>query len=162
MSPLTATEIISTRAEFHGICGFTSDQVKLLVRTYFSSSNRSDKDFDYIYRVMNKYYGGYRFAEPSKEQLDTLSNPQIIYYFMSELKSHGRVARPGESPAVHLTKILRSIADTGDFSVQDIIQLMTAGFLASAIVDEFGYADLMAELGVTELPPSRCWYIWGY
>ena len=145
MSPLTATEIISTRAEFHGICGFNSDQVKVLGRAFLSRINKH-LDYDHIYQVMDRYYGGYRFARPSEAQLDTLSNPQLIYHFLAEFKSHGHVSRPGESPAVHTTKVLKSIADTGDFSIEDIIQLMATGFLVSdEIIDEFGYADLVTE-----------------
>lgn len=148
MSPLIATEIISMRPEYHGICGFTADQVKIFVRTYLGSSNSSDTELDHICWVMQRYYSGYRFAGPSKDQLEPLSNPQLIYHFLSSFKSHGLVSNPGESPAVHITKILKSIADTGDFSVEsDIIQLMSTGFLRSSIANHFEYEDLLAVLG---------------
>ena len=148
MSPLIATEIISTRPDFHGICGFTADQVKIFVRTYLGSSNSSDTELDHICWVMQRYYSGYRFAGTIRDQLEALSNPQLIYHFLSEFKSHGLVRNPGESPVVHIIKILKSIADTGDFSVEsDIIQLMATGFLGSSIVNDFEYEDLPAELG---------------
>ena len=150
MSPLTATTIISASAGFHGICGFTGGQVKLLMRVYFNQNIDLNLNFDHIYEVMEKYYGGYLFAESpgaNHAKLETLSNPRLVYHFLSELKEHGCVNNPGESPAVHTTKILKSIADTGDFSVEDIMELMATGFLMSPIVDEFGYVDLVAESG---------------
>lgn len=60
---------------------------------------------------------------PDRE-LESLYNPQLVCEYLEVIKSGGRVSQPKESPAIHNTNILTSIADIGVFSVDDIVQLL--------------------------------------
>jgi hypothetical protein len=145
MSPLTATTMISGNPVFHGICGLTSEQVKIVIEAYLGPI--TDRPFDDVCWAMQKYYNGYYFANSSKNELDRLYNPQLVFYYLSSLKKGGSVTELEESPAIHTTNILKSIADTGQFSVVDIVQLVAVGFRETKILKEFGFVDLMGMSG---------------
>jgi hypothetical protein len=142
MSPLTATTMISGNPEFHGICGFTSEQVEVFIKAYLGAG-----PFDDVSWAMRKYYNGYHFADSSANELDRLYNPQLVFHYLSKLKEGGSVTELEDSPAIHTTNILKSVADTGQFSVEDIVRLVAAGFQKTKILKEFGFVDLMEMSG---------------
>jgi hypothetical protein len=141
MSPLTAATMISAHPQFHGIGGMTGDQVKIFAQNYLGlNTSHSIEDCCW---VMQKYYNGYYFASGSNKELDRLYNPQFVYHYLNTLKAGGVVTDPEQSPAVHTTNMLKSIADFGQFSMGNILQLVAAGSQKTKIRDEFGFVDLM-------------------
>jgi len=58
------------------------------------------------------------------------------------LGSHGYVLKLNKAIAIHFTNILKSIADIKDFSVKNLVNLMTSGFVKSEIVVKFSFVDL--------------------
>ena len=74
-------------------------------------------------------------------------------------KTGGKV-RPGESRAVH-TNILASIADTGSFSVDDIVELMAVGYISFEFQSKFGFYDLVGNLGADKDTTLSLLYLGG-
>lgn len=145
ISPLNATEIISTRVSFHGICGFTDEEVRIITKHYMALEDQS-QDLLQICWIMKKYYNGYYFADSDKD-LELLYCPELVHYYLKTYKDNGLVARPELSKAVHNTKILKTIADTGDISVKDIITLIQAGSIFSEVDSEFSFGDVIRQIG---------------
>ncbi|CAG8624963.1 2382_t:CDS:2, partial [Racocetra fulgida] len=144
MSPLHETEIVSGDPELHGVCGFTEEEVTTIVRHYL----RTDKEeTDKIINSMRKLYNGYYFVNTAYDKSDPqpppLYNPQFVFHYIRTLESTGVVTTPNVYTAVRSTHILKSIADIGEFSADDLVQLVISGFVESDIITEFGYADLL-------------------
>ncbi|RUS34283.1 hypothetical protein BC938DRAFT_481471 [Jimgerdemannia flammicorona] len=141
ISPLQETDIISGRHELHGICGFTEDEVSVLVQCYL---RKDEKDAEPIVDTMRRLYNGYHFAN-SAGDMNTpgLYNPQLVFHFLRELASHGSVSKPNEATVVHSMHILKYIADIGEFSVDNLIELITSGSVDTEIVSQFGFVELL-------------------
>ncbi len=96
---------------------------------------------------MRRYYNGYFFTDPSYNDRGTgvlpLYNPHLVLHYLSSLKRKGHVTNPEESRAVHSAMVLQSIANTGEFSVDDLMDLVMSGSIKSRINVEFGPQDLI-------------------
>ncbi|CAG8752422.1 21575_t:CDS:2, partial [Dentiscutata erythropus] len=140
MSPLHETVIVSGNPELHGICGFTNEEVTTLVRHYLS---KDEQETNKIVNSMRKLYNGYCFGntayDKSDPQLPLLYNPQSVFHYIRTFERSGD-AVPNEYVNSH---ILKSIADIGEFSVDDLVQLVISGFVESDIMTGFRYADLL-------------------
>ncbi|KAF9150525.1 hypothetical protein BGX20_005656 [Mortierella sp. AD010] len=145
ISPLTATTIVSHNRSLHGICGFTDNEVKAIVKHYLG---KGDQDAEPIVHSMRRLYNGYFFAMSGYDDYNSdpalLYNPHLVFHYLSDLRSEGFVAKPEESTAVHSTTILRSISDMGEFSVNDLVELIISKSVQSKIKTEFGYSELLA------------------
>ncbi|KAF9368773.1 hypothetical protein BGX21_006350, partial [Mortierella sp. AD011] len=145
ISPLTATTIVSHNRSLHGICGFTDNEVKAIVKHYLG---KDDQDAEPIVHSMRRLYNGYFFAMSGYDDYNSdpalLYNPHLVFHYLSDLRSEGFVAKPEESTAVHSTTILRSISDMGEFSVNDLVELIISKSVQSKIKTEFGYSELLA------------------
>ncbi|KAF9079272.1 hypothetical protein BGX27_006711, partial [Mortierella sp. AM989] len=73
-----------------------------------------------------------------------LYSPHLVFHYISNFKSEGSVAKPEESTAVHSTAILKSIANFGEFSANDLIDLILSKAVRSKLMTEFGYSELLA------------------
>ena len=96
---------------------------------------------------MRKFYNGYYFANSDYDESDPqppLYNPHLVFHYISEFNRNGIVAKPQESTAVHSTHVLKSISDIGEFSVNDLLELMISGSVESKIITEFGFAELLS------------------
>jgi hypothetical protein len=144
MSPLGSVSLVSGHRRLHGMCGFTKAEVKAIVQHYLRKGELETEEIVYS---MQKLYNGYFFAEiPSDEinvEIPQLYNPHLVFHFISELQSNGLVAKPEDSTANYSTTILKSIADMGEFSVIDLVDLITSGSVKTKIVTEFGFPDLL-------------------
>jgi len=144
ISPLAGASLVSGRGELHGMCGFTEDEVKTIVQYYL---HKDDQETDRIVHTMRRLYNGYYFANTcynvSKPQSSLLYNPHQVFHYINEQNSHGHIATHEESTAVHSTTILKSVADMGDFSVNDLVELILSGSVKSKITSEFGFVDLL-------------------
>ncbi|KAI8345922.1 hypothetical protein B0O80DRAFT_471260 [Mortierella sp. GBAus27b] len=142
ISPLTATTIVSHHAKLHGICGFTDEEVKALTKHYLGMD---DQAVTPIVHVMKRLYNGYCFMISSDEagmDQTRLYNPHLVFHYLSNYRNDGFVAKPEESAAVHTTTILKSISDMGEFSVEDLMDIVVSGSVTTSIMTEFGFSDL--------------------
>jgi hypothetical protein len=145
ISPLAEAIIVSDEHELHGICGFTENEVKTIVQHFL---RKDEQEADSIAHTMRKLYNGYYFASSNYDKSDPqpplLYNPHLVFHYIRKYNSNGIVAKPQESTAVHSTHVLKSISDIGEFSVDDLLELMISGSVESKINTEFGFADLLS------------------
>ena len=124
MNPLDDAGLISDDPELHGMCGFTEDDVRTLVRNYL---HKDGEDLDRIIDTMRTLYNGYTFTTYTKESglmFPTLFNPQLVLSFISKFNASGYVAFPNDYTSVYSSHILQHITDNGAFSVNDLMKLM--------------------------------------
>jgi hypothetical protein len=163
ISPLIAVTPISKDPDLHGVCGLNKDQARIIASTYLG--HRSFAQLNEISHTMERYFNGYYFtytkamdesdADDSdagdniasdnvldKKSLETLYSPHHVYHYLYKLKKGHRITSPENSVSSHSIGVLETIADTGDFSMRDIVQLIEEGFIYSSIVENFGFADL--------------------
>ncbi|KAF9343232.1 hypothetical protein BGX26_006060, partial [Mortierella sp. AD094] len=160
ISPLTATTIVSHKRSLHGICGFTENEVKAIVKHYLG---KDDQDAEPIVHSMRRLYNGYFFAMSGYDEYNSdpalLYNPHLVFHYLSNFQSEGFVAKPEESTAVHSTAILRSIPEMGEFSVNDLVELIVSKSVQSKIKTEFGYSELLAVGKDREITWSLLFYL---
>ncbi|KAF8949039.1 hypothetical protein BGZ52_006237, partial [Haplosporangium bisporale] len=160
ISPLTATAIVSNNRSLHGICGFTESEVKAIVKHYL---RMNDQEAEPLLHSIRRLYNGYCFAmsgyDESSSPLPLVYNPHLVFHYLSNFQSEGFVAKPEESTAVHSTTILKSIADVGEFSVNDLIGLIVSKSVQSKIKTEFGYSELLSVGKDREITWSLLFYL---
>jgi len=137
--PLSTVKLISNEPQFHGICGLTDQQVRIVAEACLDPGRGGS--LDDICWPMEKCCGGYYFASPAHE-LDRLYNPQQVFHYLSELKSCRSVTEPEESLAVHTTHVLKSVAYSGKLGA-NFVQLMATGSQETKILSEFEATDLI-------------------
>jgi len=97
---------------------------------------------------MRKLYNGYYFAMSGYDESSSVTlpvyNPHLVFHYLSNFQSEGFVAKPEEPTAVHSTTILKSIADVGEFSANDLVELIVSKSVKSRIKAEFGYSELLS------------------
>jgi len=139
ISPLHETGIVSGRPELHGICGFTESEVKIIVQHYLCVDEQMAEP---MVHAMRRMYNGYFFSNFDYNKSDLLYNPHQVLNYLDEHRNHG-VSRHDESTPVHSTAILKSISNIGEFSVEDLINLVSDGNVRLDIITEFGFAELL-------------------
>ncbi|KAG0279528.1 hypothetical protein BGZ97_009562, partial [Linnemannia gamsii] len=160
ISPLTAAAIVSNKRSLHGICGFTESEVRAIVRLYL---RMNDQDAEPLVHSMRKLYNGYYFAmsgpDESSSAILPVYNPHLVFHYLSNFQSEGFVTKPEESTAVHSTTILKSISDVGEFSVNDLVELIVSKSVKSKIKAEFGYSELFSVGKDREITWSLLFYL---
>jgi Predicted AAA-ATPase len=147
LSPLTAITMLSNKRGFHGICGLDDEQVKVLTRAYLQDK-LDDKLLDDLCDDLRKFYGGYCFA--SGGDLKRLHNPNFIYEYLFQYDPRQKERdEVGNTTSTHSAKILKLVADTGAFSVADIVELRVKGYveLKEALMSDFTFIDLLCLTG---------------
>lgn len=160
ISPLTATAIVSNNRSLHGICGFSESEVKAIVKHYL---RMNDQEAEPLLHSIRRLYNGYCFAmsgyDESSPPLPLVYNPHLVLHYLSNFQNEGFVANPEESIAVHSTTILKSIADMGEFSVNDLVELIVSKSIQSKIKSEFGYSELLSVGKDREITWSLLFYL---
>ncbi|KAF9369335.1 hypothetical protein CPC16_004587 [Podila verticillata] len=160
ISPLAATAIVSNNRSLHGICGFTESEVKAIVKHYL---RMNDQEAEPLVHSVRRLYNGYYFAmsgyDESNSSPPLVYNPHLVFHYLSNFQSEGFVAKPEESTAVHSTTILKSIADVGEFSVNDLVGLIVSKSVQSKIKTEFGYSELLSVGKDREITWSLLFYL---
>ncbi|KAF9917174.1 hypothetical protein FBU30_000919, partial [Linnemannia zychae] len=147
ISPLTAAAIISNKSSLQGVCGFSETEVKTIVKHYL---RMNDREAEPLVHSMRKLYNGYYFTVSGYDESNPaplpVFNPHLVFHYLSNFQSEGFVTKPEESTAVHSTRILKSISDVGEFSVNDLVELIVSKSIKSKIKSEFGYSELLSVL----------------
>lgn len=77
---------ITRKKEFISMCGFTHEEVKSIIQEVFPEKNENEKEE--LYKIMLKYYDGYRFSEETNE---TTFNSTLTMYFIKEYLRLGKI-----------------------------------------------------------------------
>ncbi|RUS28326.1 hypothetical protein BC938DRAFT_482018 [Jimgerdemannia flammicorona] len=136
--------MISNVASFHGMCGFTESDIRVLVQLFLY---KDDKETDLIVDAMRKLDNGYYFVKYRPLDQDPpslLYRPRLVFHYISELQRDEAVAQPTEFTAVHSTNILKAVSDIGEFPIDNLFNLALHGSIESKITDEFGFVDLLS------------------
>ena len=137
ISPLAATDIISSRPEYNGLCGFTDDEVSVIARTYLSPSPAAD--IELALDEIKRWDGGYNFSpDGGAKSLLTLYNPQQVFGHLRALKEKTEI-RHGEH--LHSSTILRAIS-VGPIPFRDFFLEALLGHLEATIMTAFGPVDM--------------------
>jgi hypothetical protein len=123
----------------------TGDQVNLLIRTYLGDAPAAQSDA--FYQAIQRFYGGYRFADNPDEKLKELFHPGLVYHFLLQHKKSVYLTGPRQSPAMHPSYLLESIDKLCIYLINDVMDIMATGFLRASVQAEFGFADLMRMSG---------------
>ncbi|RHZ56632.1 hypothetical protein Glove_399g49 [Diversispora epigaea] len=108
ISPLQEANIILGCFEMYRICSFTEFEIKTIILQYLN------KESETIINTMQQLYNGHNFY-----------------------KSHKFVGKPNKSIALHLINILKHISDISEFTINDLIALVTFEFIELKIIDQF-------------------------
>jgi hypothetical protein len=136
---LNATTLISADPQYHGICGLTSNQVKLFVDRYLGKCPTAESEA--VYWAIRKCCGGYFFA--GGEGLERVFHPELVYHALSQLKTDEAITRPGESPAVHVASLFKSVVSLGNLAMDDIVDIMSTGMQRPFLDDAHGIDSLV-------------------
>jgi Predicted AAA-ATPase len=144
ITPLFVNTTISRWWIFHGVCGLNGYQVRKLVSTFLNCPDPSPS-LDNVCRTLKEYYNGYYFAEDSDLE-EHLYNLHHVNHHLFRYEAGGRVHVPEQAKSVHSECVLQLIPDTGNFSMEDIIELLANGYIKSKVWGIFGSTEL-EELG---------------
>jgi hypothetical protein len=146
-SPLSGVKSISDVPQFHGICGLTEQQLRIIAKAYLYPHN--GRELESRVRSLQKFCNGYCFAWSShpdtditekKSKLARLGNPHLAFQYLSDFKNCGSFT-PRED--FHPTSILKSVPDLGKFSWPDLKKLESEGPQKTKILTKFGFTDLV-------------------
>jgi hypothetical protein len=75
--------------------------------------------------------------------LEKVFHPQLVYHALSQLKPDEAITRPGESPAVHVASLFKSVVSLGNLAMVDILEIMSTGMQRPFLDDADGIASLI-------------------
>lgn len=123
--PLIATTIISTLPQYHGVCGFTEDEVRSITTAYLGSTFSGD-DLAQVMRSMRSWYNGYRFCPPGYgPSPPVLYNPQLLFAHLRALRNVGSVSPEDEANVTYSANVLTSISTRGEVKINDLLPLLS-------------------------------------
>jgi Predicted AAA-ATPase len=137
ISPLITCFDISNGREFHGMCGFSEEETRTMIRCYLDCDTETT---DVIIDSMRRLYNGYCFVDNG---FPSLYNPQLVFHYLRTHKSHGFVSQPAEPSAVNSTHILTCIANREAVGIDDLIRLTARGSVSASLQRNFGFSDLL-------------------
>jgi hypothetical protein len=90
---------------------------------------------------MKEYYKGYYFVNNS-DLKEHLYSPYEVNSYFYRYEEGGRAHVLEQVKSVHLERVLHLIPDIGNFSMEDIIELLANGYIESEVRDIFGSTEL--------------------
>lgn len=157
ISPLAATEILSNKLEFHGLCGLDDAEVQTIAETFLSALQR-EYDIAAVMHELRQWYNGYRFATDNPSQpAAPLYNPQLVFMHLRGL-AKGRFVEPRDDrEAPHISKALD---DIGDETFLDDFILAASSKLESSVRYQILPSD-SADPGTKRWVPQTLLYFFG-
>ncbi|CAG8476894.1 1657_t:CDS:2 [Diversispora eburnea] len=132
-------EDISSNSDFHGICGFTDDEVKTISLCYFNNNEQIMND---VLDQINRLYKGYRFLNTDEDMIAPLYNSQLIFHYLIEKKGQEFVALHSESVFLNFSRVLKTIIEQSPVSINDVIDLLIHGSVPTSVISNFNYSDV--------------------
>jgi Predicted AAA-ATPase len=156
VSPLTAVQIISMDPLYHGVCGFTNEEVEIIAKLYLHPKS-SESQISLQLHNMERWYGGHRFC-PNSES--SLSNPQLVFRHLDTARAHGSAVHLlDEANSIHSNTALQAVSADDDrtLTVHDLLAMM-AGAVTCQIRTELGVSELLRPDRHTEITWSLLYY----
>lgn len=123
----------------------------------------NDQDAEPLVHSMRRLYNVYCFAMSGYDESNSahllVYTPHQVFHYLSNFQSEGFIAKPKESTAVHSTTILKSISDVGEFSVNDLVELIVSKSIQWQIKTEVGYSELFSVGRDREITWSLLFYL---
>jgi hypothetical protein len=161
ISPLSATDVISSKPQFHGLCGLTDGEVDTILKAYLSSTY-NDSQLKEAMARMKEWYNGYRFCPdhiPTSSKLPSLYNPQLVFSHLRALAQGTQSeALLEEANSTHCATVLNAIRCDGPINFNDIFLDVLSGQLVADVMPYFG-VDNVKEIGAD---PVITWTILYY
>ena len=129
---------------FHGLCGFTSEEVQQCIKEIVSECDLPKDMADKTYEMMKTYYNGYRFSTKAREYL---YNPTLCLYFLEAFKDFCEFpeAMMDDNLAVDTQKITYiSKLPIGEPLITDLMQ-KNASINIPSVQSRFGIDDLLLD-----------------
>lgn len=142
---------ISLRSQFNAVAGFTHADVEraldeLLAARPDLAGQPGLGDRAALLGVLEEHYDGYRFSEDATERV---FNSDMVLYFLSELADQGRFPRQmldmnARTDYRNVQRLAKVAGSRGVERRNVVEQLLDAGFIESALVEQFGVESLSA------------------
>ena len=149
ISPLCATDDISSRPQFNSLCGLTQEEVSSITRTFLRTL--PVQRLDLIQEELKRWYGGYTFSSGASSTTpstpSTLYNPQEVFNYLRMVQRTGELTKyRDDSSVLHSDSVLRAIPNGGPLSFDDFFLDALDGKLRAQIMNAFG-ADDVKQIG---------------
>lgn len=143
ISPLNATQIISDKPGYNGLCGLTDTEVREIAQFYLPSSDQQ-RGPDTVVEELKRWYNGYLFCpQNNTSSVDTLYNPQLVFnHLRGVANKEVRLAPLEEIASIHTSSILGAIPDTGEASYFGTYLSMIAKTVKTEVAHQFGAAEV--------------------
>ncbi len=139
ISPLNATQIISDKPGYNGLCGLTDTEVREIAQTYLSSYK--SEELEHAVEQLKRWYNGYLFCR--EKQVESLYNPQLVFNHLRGLANEEvRLVPLEEINAIHMSSVLAALPDTGDASFFESYLSMINSTIEMAVAHQFGAAEV--------------------
>jgi hypothetical protein len=143
ISPLSATSVISNLPQYHGLCGFTKEEVDAIAVKYLASTHSLDEIRGALL-LMKRWYNGYMFCTPNHARSlrpSPLFNPQLVFTHLRAISLKGAWLNPREEVnGTHSAIVLAAISGR-NITSSDLIPVL-ANRLDVTILDGFGALEL--------------------
>jgi Predicted AAA-ATPase len=161
ISPLSTTDVISSKPQFHGLCGLTDGEVDTILKAYLLSTYNESQLKEAMVR-MKEWYNGYWFCPDhisTSLKLPSLYNLQLVFSHLQALAQGTQSeALLEETNLTHCATVLDAIQCDGPINLNDIFFDVLSGQLVADVMPYFG-VDNMKEIGAD---PVITWMILYY
>lgn len=146
VSPLNAVKLISSRAEYHGLCGLTENEVYTITKEYLPPG---PLDVDMILQDLRRWYNGHLFCniQGSGQPLDTLYSPELVFTHLRALGNNTRIKPIDEIYNVQTSRVLGAIPDNGITPFIETFYRVQSGNLKAEILSSFGITEA-SQIGI--------------
>jgi hypothetical protein len=140
ISPLSATAIISKLPQYHGLCGFTREEVDAIAAKYLASTHSPDQIKSAV-RLMKAWYNGYLFGHGQSLEISRLFNPQLVFTHLRAISLKSAWLNPREEANGTHSAIVLSAMGGRDIASSDLLSVLNNN-LDVTILNEFGPSEL--------------------
>jgi hypothetical protein len=138
-SPLSATALISKLPQYHGLCGFTKEEVDAIAVKYLASTHNPDQ-IRCAVGLMKAWNSGYSFGHAQSLKISRLFNPQLVFTHLRAISLESAWLNPRED-VNGMHSILLSIITGRNITSSDLLRVLD-GNLDVTIMNEFGPREL--------------------
>jgi hypothetical protein len=142
ISPLNATQIISDKPGYNGLCGLTDTEVREIAQSYLS--HIEGWELENVVDQLRRWYNGYLFCRTKHDPpVDSLYNPQLVFNHLRGLANKEvQLAPLEEINAAHMSSVLAAIPDSGEASFFRSYLSMIASNIRTEVPHQFGAAEV--------------------
>jgi hypothetical protein len=120
ISPLCATDDISSLPQYNSLCGLTQEEVSLITRAYLR--DLQPQRLDLIQEELKRWYGGYKFCAHSSSTAPppSLYNPQEVFNYLRKIGVSGDlIGSHDDGSVLHSENVFKAIPNCGPLSFDE-------------------------------------------